>query len=229
MQLFSSVDVDLNDVYYFCTSKANRKEALMWIDALPELLHKHFSFEDQCLIHNSADPNQGPMHVYRDEAAENTDKAIQGFASVIDEGMDTADDDANEVKVVEEDSLANCWTAPPHSVYSCFSNVTASSSSTTQGSTDNTVKDIEQKQEESELEVSKALDKFNEATNEATKASSFLFQSSLSEDIKKFFKQTSALDQKSTELEEWHTHSMLTRRKGSMSRTKIGKETGCSN
>eukprot|EP00957_Ditylum_brightwellii_P054241 4107309-Ditylum_brightwellii.AAC.1 len=38
MQLFSLVNVDPNDVHYFCTSKANHKEALAWIDALPEHL-----------------------------------------------------------------------------------------------------------------------------------------------------------------------------------------------
>eukprot|EP00957_Ditylum_brightwellii_P126798 9665274-Ditylum_brightwellii.AAC.1 len=128
MQLFSSVNVDPDDVYYFCTSKANYKEALMWIDALPELLRQQFSFDDQSLIHDSDDPNQGPTRAYRDEAAENTDEAIQGFASVIDEDMDMADDDANEIKAVEEDSLANCWTALLRSVYSRFSKVVASSS-----------------------------------------------------------------------------------------------------
>eukprot|EP00957_Ditylum_brightwellii_P209893 15363764-Ditylum_brightwellii.AAC.1 len=87
MQLLSSVNINLNDVYYFCTSKANCKEALMWIDALQELLCKQFSFDDQHLIRNSYYPNQGPTRAYSDEAAENTDKAIQGFASIIDEDI----------------------------------------------------------------------------------------------------------------------------------------------
>eukprot|EP00957_Ditylum_brightwellii_P124726 9506696-Ditylum_brightwellii.AAC.1 len=209
MQLFSSVDMDSNNVYYFCTSKANCKEALTWIDALPELLHQQFSFDDQCLIHNSDYPNQGPTRAYKDEVAENTNKAIQGFASVINEVMDTADDNANKIKAVEEDSLANCWTAPLCSVYSCFSKVMASSSSKTQGSSvssvmntnslqpkkqeestfwekalehmeewDRAAKDREHKRKEAELEISRALDKLNEATNKATKESALSFQSS---------------------------------------------------
>eukprot|EP00957_Ditylum_brightwellii_P033324 2525077-Ditylum_brightwellii.AAC.1 len=97
MQLFSSVKVDPNGVYYFCTSKANCKEALTWIDALPEFLRQQFSFDDQCLICNSDDHTKGPAHAYRDEAAENTDNTIQGYASVIDE-RNTADDDSNKIK-----------------------------------------------------------------------------------------------------------------------------------
>eukprot|EP00957_Ditylum_brightwellii_P177934 13553011-Ditylum_brightwellii.AAC.2 len=112
MQLFSLVDVDPNNVYYFCTSKANRKEALAWIDALPEHLRQQFSFDDQCLIRDFDNHTQGPTRAYRDEATKNTDVAIQGFASVINEIMNTADDDANKIKAVEEDSLANGWIAP---------------------------------------------------------------------------------------------------------------------
>eukprot|EP00957_Ditylum_brightwellii_P087123 6631034-Ditylum_brightwellii.AAC.1 len=112
IQLFSLVDVDPNNVYYCCTSKANCKESLAWIDALPEHLRQQVTFDDQCHIHDFDDHTQGPTHAYRDEVAENADNAIQGFASVIDEIMNTADDDANEIKAVEEDSLANCWAAP---------------------------------------------------------------------------------------------------------------------
>eukprot|EP00957_Ditylum_brightwellii_P100220 7637380-Ditylum_brightwellii.AAC.1 len=186
MQLFTLVDVDPNDVYYFCTSKANRKEALTWIDALPEFLCQQFSFDDQCLICGSEDHTQGPMRVYRDEAAKNTDNAIQGYASVISE-MNTADDDANEIEAVEEDSLANCWATPPCSVYPCCSKVMASSSTKMHSSSESTfwekasermdewdeaAKDREHKCKESEQEISRALDKLTKATNKATKESS---------------------------------------------------------
>eukprot|EP00957_Ditylum_brightwellii_P135202 10309575-Ditylum_brightwellii.AAC.1 len=107
MQLFSLVDVDLNIFYYFCTSKANCKEALAWIDALPEDLHQQFSFDDQCLICDFDNHIQGPTRAYRDKVAKNTDNTIQGFASVINKIMNAADDDANKIKAVEEDSLSN--------------------------------------------------------------------------------------------------------------------------
>eukprot|EP00957_Ditylum_brightwellii_P084092 6393294-Ditylum_brightwellii.AAC.1 len=48
--------------------------------------------------------------------------------------MNTADDDANKIKAVEEDSLANCWTALPRSVYSRYSKVMAFSSTKTHSS-----------------------------------------------------------------------------------------------
>eukprot|EP00957_Ditylum_brightwellii_P202230 15329197-Ditylum_brightwellii.AAC.1 len=126
MQLFSLVDVDPNNGYYFCTSKANCQEALTLIDAMPEHLRQQFSFDDQCLIRTFDDHTQGPTCAYRDKSAKNTDNAIQGFASVINEIMNTADDDANKIKAVEEDSLGNCWMAPLCSIYSCYSKVMAS-------------------------------------------------------------------------------------------------------
>eukprot|EP00957_Ditylum_brightwellii_P162691 12389006-Ditylum_brightwellii.AAC.1 len=67
---------------------------------------------------------------------------------------------------------------------------------------DKTAKDREHDREEAELEIPRALDKLTKATNDATKESSLSFQSSLLDDIKKLCDQTSALDQKSTELEE---------------------------
>eukprot|EP00957_Ditylum_brightwellii_P134174 10229881-Ditylum_brightwellii.AAC.1 len=134
MQLFSSVEVDPNNVYYFCTTKANHKEALAWIDALQEHLRQQFLFDDRYLIHNFDNHIQGPMCAYRDKAAKNTDNTIQGVASIIDEIMNNAEIHANKIKAVEEDSLANCWTAPPCSIYSYYSKVMASSSTKTHSS-----------------------------------------------------------------------------------------------
>eukprot|EP00957_Ditylum_brightwellii_P171381 13047358-Ditylum_brightwellii.AAC.2 len=148
-----------------------------------------------------------------------------------------ADDDANEIKAVEEVSLANCWTAPLCSVYSCYSKVTASFSTKMHISSvssvvntnslqpkmqeestfwekalelmdewDKAAKDREHKHKEAELEISRTLDELTKAINKATIESSLLFQSSLPDDIKQLFDQTSVLDQKYTELEERHTN-----------------------
>eukprot|EP00957_Ditylum_brightwellii_P107801 8223780-Ditylum_brightwellii.AAC.1 len=107
MQLFLSVNVDPNNIYYFCTSKVNKEEVLCWIDALPEFLCQHFLFEDLCLIQDSDDPDQCPMHAYRDDKAEDTNNVIQGFASVFEELMDTLNEEANEGDVVVEEVMSH--------------------------------------------------------------------------------------------------------------------------
>eukprot|EP00957_Ditylum_brightwellii_P064776 4915476-Ditylum_brightwellii.AAC.1 len=113
MQLFLSVDIDLNNTYYFCTAKVNKEEAFLWIYALPEFLYQQFLFEDLCLIQDSDDPDQGPMHAYIDEKAENINIAIQGFFSVFDESMHTSNKKANKGDVVDKDSLVNFWKTLP--------------------------------------------------------------------------------------------------------------------
>eukprot|EP00957_Ditylum_brightwellii_P051712 3921323-Ditylum_brightwellii.AAC.1 len=77
MQLFASTDVDPNNVYYFCTNRANQDEAIIWLDNLPELLHTTFSFEDLCLICKSNDTDHSCN--YREDPANNTDDAVRGF------------------------------------------------------------------------------------------------------------------------------------------------------
>eukprot|EP00957_Ditylum_brightwellii_P156723 11929153-Ditylum_brightwellii.AAC.1 len=74
MQLFTSIDVNPNNVYYFCCNKSNRDKAIAWLDNFPELLCTAFSFEDQCLILD-LDYNK-PARSYRTETAENTADAI---------------------------------------------------------------------------------------------------------------------------------------------------------
>eukprot|EP00957_Ditylum_brightwellii_P145103 11051836-Ditylum_brightwellii.AAC.1 len=46
MQLFSTIEKDLNDVYYFVTKKFLRGEAEHWINKLPEFLLRHFPPDD---------------------------------------------------------------------------------------------------------------------------------------------------------------------------------------
>eukprot|EP00957_Ditylum_brightwellii_P140793 10724659-Ditylum_brightwellii.AAC.1 len=50
MQLFTLVDVDPNNVYYFCCNKVDRDKAIMWLDCLLILMCTPFSHDNQCLI-----------------------------------------------------------------------------------------------------------------------------------------------------------------------------------
>eukprot|EP00957_Ditylum_brightwellii_P013718 1034316-Ditylum_brightwellii.AAC.1 len=93
-QLFSSIDIDPNNIYYFCTARANRDEALRLIDDLPQVLWNFFPFDDLCLICNPDNPEQGPIQDYHDNGAENTDNVILGFAVVIKDTMDTLSDNS---------------------------------------------------------------------------------------------------------------------------------------
>eukprot|EP00957_Ditylum_brightwellii_P112662 8587896-Ditylum_brightwellii.AAC.1 len=52
-RLFSSIDVDPNNVYYFCCNKTNRNKAILWLDNLPDLLRILFAHDDLCLIQDS--------------------------------------------------------------------------------------------------------------------------------------------------------------------------------
>eukprot|EP00957_Ditylum_brightwellii_P030679 2324905-Ditylum_brightwellii.AAC.1 len=49
-KLFTLVDVDPNNIYYFCTDQANKEEAIAWLDNLPELLRTTFTFDQICEI-----------------------------------------------------------------------------------------------------------------------------------------------------------------------------------
>eukprot|EP00957_Ditylum_brightwellii_P034323 2603453-Ditylum_brightwellii.AAC.1 len=70
MQLFTSVDVDPNNVYYFCTHKSNKDKATLWLDKLPVCLRSIFDHDTLCAIREDDDD---PFRSYRDAAAENTD------------------------------------------------------------------------------------------------------------------------------------------------------------
>eukprot|EP00957_Ditylum_brightwellii_P040373 3055706-Ditylum_brightwellii.AAC.1 len=73
MQLFTSVDVDPNNIYYFCTHKSNRDEATLWLDELPERLRSTFDHDILCEIRKD---DKDPFRSYRDTAAEYTDEAV---------------------------------------------------------------------------------------------------------------------------------------------------------
>eukprot|EP00957_Ditylum_brightwellii_P106538 8128979-Ditylum_brightwellii.AAC.1 len=125
-QLFTLINVDPNNVYYFCCNKVHRDKAILWLDHLPTLLRTSFLHNNQCLIRD--DDDNDPARTYWTEPAENTADAIRRFDEVLNEGMDTVDDSSpdNENKV-DEDHLNICWKAPPRSVYSRYSNTTSSS------------------------------------------------------------------------------------------------------
>eukprot|EP00957_Ditylum_brightwellii_P013963 1053673-Ditylum_brightwellii.AAC.1 len=50
MKLFTSVDKDPSNIYYFCTDRADKEEAIKWLDSLPELLRTIFTFDQICKI-----------------------------------------------------------------------------------------------------------------------------------------------------------------------------------
>eukprot|EP00957_Ditylum_brightwellii_P142032 10821332-Ditylum_brightwellii.AAC.1 len=90
MQLLTSIDVDPNNVYYFCTNRANQDKVLIWLDNFPKLLRTTFSFEDLCVICKSDDTD--PSYSYREYPVENTDDVVCVFEKVLNSGMDTMND-----------------------------------------------------------------------------------------------------------------------------------------
>eukprot|EP00957_Ditylum_brightwellii_P045397 3440989-Ditylum_brightwellii.AAC.1 len=102
MRLFSSIDVDPNNVYYFCCNKVNWNEAILWLDNLPELLCISFSHNNLCLIQDSDDSD--PSRSYHTEPTENTEDAICCFDQVLNGVMDTVDDIVSSKGIdIEED------------------------------------------------------------------------------------------------------------------------------
>eukprot|EP00957_Ditylum_brightwellii_P151282 11519787-Ditylum_brightwellii.AAC.1 len=73
--LFTLIDVDPNNVYYFCCNKVHRDKTILWLDSLPTLLCTSFSHDDQCLIRDN--DNNDPVRTYRTEPTENTADAIR--------------------------------------------------------------------------------------------------------------------------------------------------------
>eukprot|EP00957_Ditylum_brightwellii_P185295 14109244-Ditylum_brightwellii.AAC.1 len=62
MQLFTSVDVDPSNVFYFCTHKFNKDEAILWHDKLPTRLWTTFDHDMLCQIREDDDD---PSRSYR--------------------------------------------------------------------------------------------------------------------------------------------------------------------
>jgi len=175
MQLFTSIDVGPNNVYYFCCNKVNRDEAITWLDRLPILMRTSFSHDDQCLICDNNDND--PARIYRMEPAENTADAIRGFDEVLIVGMITVDNSLpDKENAVEEDHLSICWKAPPQSVYSRYSNTSSSSptaTSTVSSVTDSNAPPFTQaRTDEAEAFLDKAakqMDKWEAAAQDCAK------------------------------------------------------------
>eukprot|EP00957_Ditylum_brightwellii_P027123 2049965-Ditylum_brightwellii.AAC.1 len=103
MQLFTSVDVDPNNVYYFCTHKSNKDKATLWLDKLPARLRSMFDHDTLCAI---GEDDDDPFRSYRDAAAENTDNAVNGFDELLCGVMETElDEEQKEQPEIEEDHL----------------------------------------------------------------------------------------------------------------------------
>eukprot|EP00957_Ditylum_brightwellii_P124816 9514191-Ditylum_brightwellii.AAC.1 len=67
-QLFSFINIDPNEVYYFCTDVTTQNGASQWLNNLPEYLSANFSFEEMGLITR----DQHPTHSYKETPAGNT-------------------------------------------------------------------------------------------------------------------------------------------------------------
>jgi hypothetical protein len=133
--LFSAIEKDPNEVYCFVTRKALRGEAEMWIDNLPEILATRFSEYDT----NNVTTDSHPTRSYRVIPSEHTNDAVLAYNSILADVM-TVDESLggtapDEVAIVEEDVLENCWKAPTRSIYS-HSGTDATLSSTVSGITD---------------------------------------------------------------------------------------------
>eukprot|EP00957_Ditylum_brightwellii_P168786 12847416-Ditylum_brightwellii.AAC.1 len=115
--LFSAVEKDPNNVYYFVTKKILCEEAEMWIDDLPETLVTRFLADYM----DSLTTDTHPMHSYRFLPTENTNDAVSAYNSILADEMvangSVEGDEPEVIEIAEEDVLENCWKAPPHSVY----------------------------------------------------------------------------------------------------------------
>eukprot|EP00957_Ditylum_brightwellii_P087647 6673591-Ditylum_brightwellii.AAC.1 len=115
--LFSAIEKDPNEVYYFVTKKYTREEAENWIDDLPELIACCFppSVVDEVTLDSQ------PTRSYRALPMENTDNAVLLYNTSLSGDMGATSpegNDPNAIAVVKEDVLENCWTAPPRLIYS---------------------------------------------------------------------------------------------------------------
>eukprot|EP00957_Ditylum_brightwellii_P128048 9765568-Ditylum_brightwellii.AAC.1 len=130
-QLFTLVNANPNNVFYFCTNKINKEKAIQWLDELPNLIRTTFTFNQHCEICEHDDKD--PVRSYHEAApAEHTSDAVSGFDKLLKGAMDTVNDKEKEnTAATDKDHLSNCWKLPPRLVYSKF----LSSGSETQPST----------------------------------------------------------------------------------------------
>eukprot|EP00957_Ditylum_brightwellii_P069198 5254314-Ditylum_brightwellii.AAC.1 len=55
MQLFTSVDIDPNKIFYCCNQKFNKDKAILWLDKLPTHLRTTFDHDTLCQIREDDD------------------------------------------------------------------------------------------------------------------------------------------------------------------------------
>eukprot|EP00957_Ditylum_brightwellii_P100529 7663251-Ditylum_brightwellii.AAC.1 len=88
MQLFTLVNVDPNNVFYFCTNKINKEVAIQWLNDLPNCIRTMFTLDQQCNIWECED--EDPVRSHREAApAEHTFDAVSGFDELLKGAMDT--------------------------------------------------------------------------------------------------------------------------------------------
>eukprot|EP00957_Ditylum_brightwellii_P109765 8372259-Ditylum_brightwellii.AAC.1 len=97
-RLFSAVEKDPNNVYYFVTKKALCEEAEAWIDGLPDTLVTRFLVNDMDNVTTDINPTRS----YRVIPSENTDAAVSVYNSILAGNMFTSGFvSGNEPKVIE--------------------------------------------------------------------------------------------------------------------------------
>eukprot|EP00957_Ditylum_brightwellii_P108173 8253198-Ditylum_brightwellii.AAC.1 len=108
-QLLTLVNVDPNNVFYFCTNKINKGEAIQWLNKLPNLIRTTFTFNQQCKIFENDDKD--PIRSYREAApAEHTSDAVSGFDKLLKGAMDMVNNEEKDnTPATDKDHLSNCW------------------------------------------------------------------------------------------------------------------------
>eukprot|EP00957_Ditylum_brightwellii_P209964 15364430-Ditylum_brightwellii.AAC.1 len=149
------------------------------------MLRENFTFDDQCQITT----DQSPSCSCSEESPENTEDTAKAFDALLKGDMDTVNDEDENKTAVDEDKLDNCWKKPPRSVY--FRSLTTDMhASTVSGITENdspiklsaaeaaflkkattqmdvwehAAKKRAQEREDTENEISQALEKLENAT-----------------------------------------------------------------
>eukprot|EP00957_Ditylum_brightwellii_P072101 5480746-Ditylum_brightwellii.AAC.2 len=114
--LFSTVKKDPNEVYYFVTKKKLRDEAEEWIDQLPDFPFSQFLPENTRTVTTDSNPTCN----YKSLPTEHMDDAVTYYNSVLSDQLPEIEacNEQETIDVVEEDFLENCWSSPPHLVYS---------------------------------------------------------------------------------------------------------------
>eukprot|EP00957_Ditylum_brightwellii_P176486 13440696-Ditylum_brightwellii.AAC.1 len=108
-KLFTLVDVDPNNINYFCTDKPYKEEAIEWLDNLPELLQTTLTFDQICKI--CKNDKEDLSCSYCEVLADNTQDTVCGFEKILRGTMNIDKDD--KPLDVEENNLCNCWKSPP--------------------------------------------------------------------------------------------------------------------